>query len=161
MRYLKAAGCKDLVEPNYTSSNDFFRSLYDHLFDLSCIDQAIYGVAGAAVRKVCKTCIAGLNRHAVVAAQAQAVSLLLYILRMLGQQEIIQADAACGLYVRPLYPLGHGVPLLSKNLYSQPGDAGLMRDFAAGRDKIGPGGSSQVLRPAEKQGITPFGCPNG
>lgn len=36
MRYLKAAGCKDPVEPDYTSPSDFFKSLYDHLFLLSC-----------------------------------------------------------------------------------------------------------------------------
>lgn len=36
MWYLRAAGCKDLVEPNYASPNDFFISLYDHLFKMSC-----------------------------------------------------------------------------------------------------------------------------
>lgn len=36
MRYLKAAGCKDMVEPDYTSPSKFFASLYDHLFLMSC-----------------------------------------------------------------------------------------------------------------------------
>ena len=36
MRYLKAAGCKDTVEPDYTSPSNFFTSLYEHLFLMSC-----------------------------------------------------------------------------------------------------------------------------
>lgn len=36
MRYLRAAGCKDTVEPDYTSPNKFFTSLYEHLFLMSC-----------------------------------------------------------------------------------------------------------------------------
>ena len=36
MRYLKAAGCKDVVEPDYTSPESFFASLYEHLFLMSC-----------------------------------------------------------------------------------------------------------------------------
>lgn len=36
MRYLRAAGCKDPVEPDYTSPSKFFASLYEHLFLMSC-----------------------------------------------------------------------------------------------------------------------------
>lgn len=36
MRYLRAAGCKDTVEPDYTSPSKFFASLYEHLFLMSC-----------------------------------------------------------------------------------------------------------------------------
>lgn len=36
MRYLRAAGCKDTAEPDYSSPNKFFDSLYNHLFLMSC-----------------------------------------------------------------------------------------------------------------------------
>ena len=36
MRYLKAAGCKDTIEPDYTSPNKFFISIYEHLFTMAC-----------------------------------------------------------------------------------------------------------------------------
>lgn len=36
MRYLRASGCKDDVEPDYTSPGKFFNSLYEHLFEMSC-----------------------------------------------------------------------------------------------------------------------------
>lgn len=36
LRYLKAAGCKDDIEVDYSSASSFFYSLYEHLFLLSC-----------------------------------------------------------------------------------------------------------------------------